>query len=360
MRILDRYIGRIILQYTMVVLLILLGLFTFVNFLDQLGTMGQGNYDIWQVLRFVVLTTPRVIYEIFPMCAMLGTTIGLSMLANDSELIVMRASGISMLRITASALKIGALFVVISIIFGEFISPHTETAAQRGKARALEQNIKLQTNYGLWLRDNDTYVNIGQVLPNLTLLNLKVFEFDQNKRLRSLVTAAEGRFNDDNKEQNHWKITGVKQTLIDEKGQSSVVEKPEAIWASGVSPQILSVFLSEPEQLSFLQLRKYINHLKSNAQKTDSYELTYWSKLMLPLSTAIMVILAIPFVFSNIRSGNLGRNIFIGIMIGLGFYVFNKSFGFVVLAYGISPMVGSVVPVLLFLLVALIMIQRVE
>lgn len=360
MRILDRYIGRIILQYTMIVLLILLGLFTFVNFLDQLGSMGQGDYDIWQVMRFVALSTPRVIYEIFPMCAMLGTTIGLSMLANDSELIVMRASGISMLRITASALRIGALFVIISIIFGEVISPYTETAAQRGKAQALEQDIKQGTNFGLWLRDNDTYVNIDQVLPDLTLLNLKVFEFDQNNQLRSLVTAEEGSFEETEGNQNYWQLKNIKQTQINLEGTPEVTAQPEAKWVSGVSPQILSVFLTGPEQLSFLQLRRYIRHLKANAQNTDSYELTYWSKLMLPLSTAIMVILAIPFVFSNIRSGNLGRNIFIGIMIGLGFYVFNKSFGFVVLAYGISPMVGSVVPVLLFLLVALIMIQRVE
>ena len=73
-----------------------------------------------------------------------------------------------------------------------------------------------------------------------------------------------------------------------------------------------------------------------------------------------MVILAIPFVFANVRSGTLGRSLFIGIMLGIGFYVVNKGFGYIVLANGMSPLMGATVPVIGFLILALVMMRRVE
>ena len=334
---------------------VLLALFTFVNFLDQLGSLGKGNYGLPEAIEFVILTIPRLLYELFPMAALLGTIIGLSLLANDSELIVMRASGVSMVQITTAALKMGGLFVMFAVLVGEVISPFSETKAQRGRAEALQQNIQQQSNFGLWMRDIQTYVNVGEVLPDLTLLRIKVFEFDPDKRLRSMVTADDGIFQDD-----YWLINNVKQTLIDPQGQTETLATPSAQWQSRVTPQILSVFLIQPDQLSFWQLSRYIKHLAANQQKTDPFELAFWGKIMLPLSTAVMVVLAIPFVFTNIRSGGLGRSLFIGIMLGLGYYAANKGFGYVVLANGISPFLGATLPVITFLLFALVMMRRIE
>ncbi len=339
----------------MVSMAVLLALFTFINFLDQISSLGKGDYGLFEAIVYVGLTIPRLLYELFPMAALLGTIIGLSLLANDSELIVMRASGVSMLQITTAALKMGGLFVVFAVIVGEVISPYTETRAQRGRAEALQQNIQQQTNFGLWMRDTQTYVNVGEVLPDLTLLRVKVFEFDPDKRLRSMVTADEGIFQDE-----FWLINNVNQTLIDPDGKTEIVNTPSAQWQSRVTPQILSVFLIQPDQLSFWQLSRYIKHLSSNQQKTDPFELAFWGKLMLPLSTAVMVVLAIPFVFVNIRSGGLGRSLFIGIMLGLGFYAANKGLGYVVLANGMSPFLGATLPVVGFLFFALIMMRRVE
>jgi lipopolysaccharide export system permease protein len=334
---------------------VLLALFTFVNFLDQLGSIGKGNYGIVQAIEYVILTIPRLLYELFPMAALLGTIIGLSLLANDSELIVMRASGVSMVQITAAALKMGGMFVIFAIIVGEVVSPLTETKAQRGRAEAMQQNIQQQTNFGLWMRDVQTYVNVGEVLPDLTLLRVKVFEFDDEKHLRSMVTADDGIFRD-----GFWLVNNVKQTLIDPGGQTETLHTPSAQWQSRVTPQILSVFLIKPDQLSFWQLSRYIKHLAANQQKTDPFELAFWGKLMLPLSTAVMVVLAIPFVFTNIRSGGLGRSLFMGIMLGLGFYAANKGFGYVVLANGLSPFLGATLPVICFLFLALVMMRRIE
>lgn len=356
MPILDRYLGLVILQYTLITLMVLLGLFAFVSFLDQLSSLGHGNYTLAAALSYVVLTIPRMIYELFPMAALLGAIIGLSILANDSELIVMRASGVSIFQITVATLKMGGFFVIAAILIGELVSPYTETQAQRGRAEALQQDIKQHTNFGLWMRDSQTYVNIGEILPDLTLLKVKLFEFDENRKLRSLVEAEKGNFKKD-----YWLMDHVKKTLVNpDSGETDTMTMHSAKWDSRVTPQILSVFLIKPEQLSFIQLSKYIHHLSENQQKTNSYELAFWNKIILPLSTAMMVILAIPFVFKNVRSGMLGQNLFIGIMLGIGFYVVNKGFGYFVLASGFSPLLGATVPVVVFLMVALALIRRLE
>ncbi len=355
MKILDRYLGLIILQYTLVTMLVLLGLFTFVNFVDQFSSIGQGNYNLKEAIYYVILVIPRTIYDLFPMAALLGTIIGLSILANDSELVVMRSSGVSMLQITSAVLKMGGIFVIAAILIGEFISPYTETQAQRGRAEALQQDIKQHTNFGLWMRDTESYVNIGEVLPDLTLLRVKVFEFDPDRKLRSMVAASDGRFEGD-----YWVINDVNQTLVEADGGSETIQTPAAKWVSRVTPQILSVFLIKPEQLSFLQLSRYITHLNENQQKTDPYELAFWNKIMLPLATAVMVVLAVPFVFTNLRSGALGRSLFLGIMLGIGFYVANKGFGYVVLANGLSPLLGATIPVVAFLMLAMVLMRRIE
>ena len=353
MSILDRYLGRIILQYTLITLLVLLGLFAFVNFLEQLGDLGSGRYELSDAFLYLVLTIPRTMYELFPLAALLGTIIGLSLLANDSELIVLRASGVSVWQITVSALKTGALFVIVAMLIGELVAPPADTRAQRGRAEALQRN-HAPTDAGLWLRDAQNFINLGEVLPDLTLLGIKIFQFD-DKKLRTLTSAADGKFAD-----GEWTLRDVKQTRIDMDGNIETARMETSRWRTGVTPQTLSVFLAQPDQLSMWQLRRHIHHLAQNRQQTAPYQLAFWNKIMLPLSTAIMVMLAIPFVFVNLRSGTLGRSLFVGILLGIGFYVANKSFGFFVLVYNLPPLLGATIPIIAFALLAMVMIRRVE
>ena len=114
-----------------------------------------------------------------------------------------------------------------------------------------------------------------------------------------------------------------------------------------------------PDQLSAYQLFQYINHLQDNGQETEAYELAFWAKIATPLATAVMVILAIPFVFRSVRSGGYGVSLFIGIMLGLAFFVTDKGFGLIVQIYDISPFVGAFLPTFLFALLGVFFIRRV-
>lgn len=354
MRILDLYIGRVIVYQTTVVLGVLVGLFMFITFIEQVGELGTGNYGTVDAVLFTVLSVPRIIYEVFPMSALLGAILGLSSLAVDSELVVIRAAGVSVLRLIGSVLKVGALLALIAMLIGELVTPWSETQAQRGRAEAMQQEISQQTDFGLWMRDRMTYVNVGEVLPDLSLLNVRIFEFDEGGRLRSLVYADEGEY-----QNQRWRLEDIEQTLINEdRSGAESKEVNAAYWTTDVTPRILSVFLIRPDQLSAWQLYRYIRHLQENSQDTSSYELSFWNKIMTPVATAVMVILAIPFVFSQVRSGSFGRNLFFGIMLGLAYFAFDKGFGYVVLVFDIPPMLGAMLPTLLFMGIGGLLLRR--
>lgn len=353
MRILDFYIGRIILYQTLVVLAVLVGLFMFITFIDQLDQLGTGNYGVLNAIEFTVFSVPRIIYEVFPMSALLGAILGLSSLAVDSELVVIRAAGVSIVRLIGSVFKIGAILAVVAMLIGELVTPWSETAAERGRAEAMQEDIS-QSDFGLWMRDGMTYVNVGEVLPDLSLLNVRIFEFDNQGRLRSLVYADQGVYKNQ-----RWRLSGIRQTLINENRTSAVSKEVRAAyWTTDVTPEILSVFMIQPDQLSAWQLYRYIAHLKENNQDTSSYELAFWHKIMTPVATAVMVILAIPFVFSQVRTGGFGRNLFFGIMLGLAYFAFDKGFGYVVLVSDIPPMLGATLPTMMFLVVGFFLLRR--
>lgn len=339
----------------MVTIIVLVGLFTFVSFIDELSDLDRGRYGIMQILQFVVLSIPKILYEVFPMAALIGSILGLSTLARDSELIVMRAAGVSIQRIVFSVVKVGILLAVIAMFMGEVVSPYTETRALEVKADSIQNKGGRKGSLGVWLRDEDAYVNIGEVLPDLTLLQVKVFEFDDKNFLRWLTSAEQGVYNQENQ---RWLLKGVQRTRIDDES-SAADEISAAYWSTTVEPEILKVFQTKADQLSIWQLNKYISHLRSNKQETSIYELTFWSKIVTPFATLVMLILAVPFVFKEARSGNLGRSLFLGIMIGLGFFILNEAFTYFVTLFRIPPMLGASLPTILVSLLSFFMIRRI-
>ena len=354
MKILDRYLAASILTSTLLVMGVLLALFSFIQFVDALGDVGKGNFQLTDAMRFVLLSLPRQAYEVFPMAALLGTTLGLSALAVDAELVAIRAAGVSVLRIVGAAVKVGLALAVVTVLIGEFLVPETERMAEQGRASALKIRIKQQNDFGLWLRDGQAYVHVGEVLPDLTLLRVDIYEFDENDRLRLQTTAKRGQLDGE-----QWRLTEVSESWLTRDRVESR-RLPEKKWGSALTPDLLSVFTVRPEALSLLHLFRYIRHLDQNKQNTGPYALAFWQKLLSPIATMVMMVLAIPFVFSQQRSGGIGARLFTGIILGLAFYVVSRGFGYFGLLYGIPALVGAALPALLFFGVALVMLRRVR
>src|SRR5205814_10336125 len=111
------------------------------------------GYNFKQVALHVLLSIPNHVYEAFPIAALIGTLFALAHLVATSEYTVMRASGVSLVRLSGALLSVGLLFALVTFIFGEFIGPVAEQFAHRLRSQAIAGIIAQEFRSGLWVKD---------------------------------------------------------------------------------------------------------------------------------------------------------------------------------------------------------------
>ncbi|MBI4291038.1 MAG: LPS export ABC transporter permease LptG [Betaproteobacteria bacterium] len=350
-----RYLAREIYAATLFVFFAFLALFAFFDLIHELGELGNGGYRLQHALMYVLLSLPSHIYELFPIAVLIGTLYVLSHLAANSEYTVMRSSGLSP-RATAGALaRIGAVFVVLTFLIGEFVAPASERAAKQLKLRATSSMVVQEFRTGLWVKDERRFVNVRQVLPDATLLDVRIYEFDGDYRLVSVSAAERGNYADGG----IWHLGNVVRTRFT--GSEALVQRfPEIEWRSVLTPDILSVLFVLPERMSAWNLYQYTRHLAENRQKTERYEIAMWKKLVYPFGALVMMALALPFAYIHTRSGSVGGKVFSGIMLGIFFHMLNSLFSYLGLLQNWQPAISAVLPSLVFLLTAALMMWWVE
>jgi lipopolysaccharide export system permease protein len=348
---LDRHLGRSVATGTLLVLAVFGALFVFLVLVDALPDYGKGRFQLYELMSYVFLSQPRKLYEIFPVAVLIGTLLGLSTLALNSELIAMRAAGVSKMRIIGAAMKTGALLVALAVAVGEYVVPVAETRAQTGRAEALATGLS-KGDEGLWLRDGDAFVNIGEILPDNSLRRVHIYDMTANYELREHTYAERASYKN-----GRWRLEGVSASEIGlEHIETQRVQEMD--WRAGLTPEVAALFTIRPEALSITQLYAYKRHLESNNLDASRYVLVFWQKLLMPLATAVMIFLAVPFVFRSVRGGGLAQRIFIGILLGLVFVVVHRTLGHFAVIYGAPPFLAASAPLLLFLALSWWMTRR--
>lgn len=333
----------------------LLALFAFFDLIRELGDLGKGGYHFLDVLLFVGLALPGHVYELMPISALIGTMFALARLVAHSEFTVMRVSGLSGMRIALSLMLTGMLFVLVTFAFGEFIAPTTERVGQQVRLKAKSAVVAQEFRSGLWVKDGTSFVNIREILPDASLVGVKIYQFDRNFHLQTISLAEQGEY----VQENLWRLKQVVQTSFGTDG-TMIKSIPEAKWNSVLNPGILSVLLVVPEQMSAWSLYSYVEHLRENRQKTSRYEIALWSKLFYPFVAPVMMLLALPFAYHHSRSGGVSGKVFAAIMLGLGFQLFNRLFSHMGLLNDWPPLFSATFPMLTFLLAAVGMLWWVE
>jgi lipopolysaccharide export system permease protein len=347
LRIYERYLARELYAATALVLAAFLALFAFFDLIHELQDLGKGGYQLQDAVLYVALTIPGRVYELFPIAVLIGTLYGLTLLARHSEITVLRASGLSTRDMLTSLARLGTVFVVLTFVVGEFIAPPAEKAAQQLRLKATSTLVAQEFRSGLWVKDELSFVNVRDVLPDTSLQSIRVYEFDQSYQLRSISEAASGQFMPPDR----WKLKDVVQTLFEDE-HARVVKVPEAEWRSNLTPDILSVLMVVPERMSVVTLYLYIRHLADNQQKTERYEIALWKKLFYPLAALVMMALALPFAYSHDRMTAVSIKVFVGVMIGITFHMLNGLFSHLGVINNWRPFLAAITPSALFLLAA--------
>lgn len=352
MKVLNRYIAVEVLKSTLMALLFLLALVLIITFSDELDDLGEGQYGLSEIFKYLLLIAPRNLYELLPSAALLGALITLGGMANNYELTAMRAAGISRWQIIFSVLRLGVGLMVFSLLVSEFIAPPAEQAAQMLKFTAKNEQVALRTKYGFWARDGDTYLNIREVLNSSELKNVSIYEMSNDNQLKFATHAANATF-----EGNRWRLENVQQTTIFEK-DVEVSQLKSAELDSLLDPELLDVIVVKPDRLSIFGLAKYIQFLESNGQDADKYMVAITSKIIRPFVILVMLMIAVPFVLGVGRAGSTGSRILIGALIGIGFNLVDRLFGNVGVVYGLNPVLAASMPFLLALTGSVLAIRR--
>jgi lipopolysaccharide export system permease protein len=355
MQTLRRYLAREIYGATLFVFAAFLSLFAFFDLIFEMGELGKGQYRLQHALAFVALSVPSHVYELFPVAVLIGTLYALSHLAGNSEYTVMRGSGLSPWRASTILFQIGIVFIVATLIFGELVTPAAERAARKLKLSATTGVVAQEFRTGLWVRDDRRFVNVREILPDATLSDVRVYEFDSEYRLVSVSFAEHARY----AKNNVWRLTDVMQTQFSAAG-TRVQRMGELDWTSVLTPEILSVLFVLPERMSAWNLYQYTQHLAENRQKTERYEIAMWKKLVYPFASLVMMALALPFAYVHTRAGGVGVKVFSGIMLGILFHMLNSLFSHLGLLQNWRPLYSAILPSLLFLATAAFMMWWVE
>lgn len=354
MKIISRYLLKEVFVNVLLIMLALIAMFSFFNLIQELESLGKGTYSIGKVLLFVLLSAPGHIYDVMPVAVLIGCMVSLGKFARNSELVVLRVSGISAIDIAMLLLKVGLVFTILTFLIGELITPFSEKTARRMRIKATDSVIAQDFRSGLWVKDGNSFVNVEDVLPDATLLNIHIYEFDQQFKLQTISNAKSGRFED-----NAWDLKSVSKTYFD-KDATRIDQTASAKWHSLIRPELLNVLLVLPERMSAWNLYSYIKHLGSNKQKTTRYEVAIWGKLIYPLACLVMVILALPFGFIQQRGTGASGKILVGIMLGVMYQILNRVFVHLGLLNDWSPLFSAITPTILFLMAGLTMLYYVE
>jgi len=395
MQLLSRYIARAIFSAVLIVLLVIVALDALALLVDQLGDLSE-QYTFIDVLIYSALSLPASLYEFMPFAALVGSLVGLGALATTSELVILRAAGVSLARISWAVMQPVLVFIIATLLLGEYVIPLTNQLAESRRALLLGDNKQSSgTHHGLWNREGNEFVHFNAVSPNGTLHGVTRYQFDNNGELVSSSFAEKAIYRetsttiastsidvaptqaahveagslDNLAATGFWQEENIVETLLPSvrantttaiAAPASIRRHVSRVWHTQLSPPLLNVLVLEPDTLAIGNLYAYTQYLEQQNIDSGRYRLSFWSKLLQPVATLSLVLIAISFIFGPLREVTMGYRVFTGVIVGVVFQMSQNLLGPASLVYGFPPLVAVLLPITACLLLGIFLLQRVR
>ena len=354
----DRYIGK---TAILGILLVWVSLTVLMMMFSLLGELRDttANYGASDAFWFVLQTSPRLAYQIFPVSALMGSLLGIGGLASANELVAFRVSGVSRLRLAATAMA-GTLLVTVPVMaIGEWIAPDAEQQARAFRLNQLVGQVIIGGTSGMWIRDGSDIVNIRRPLltadrgqQSINFQEVEIHHFDGFAGLQK-ITRADSAFFDGTQ----WTLERV--SIIDiGKTKVTPINLERTPWVSGVKPELLESAVTRPFYLSMRALWDQLGYLQRNGLDDRIYQSAFWEKLMYPLSIIALVLAGMPFVFGSSRHHNHGFRLFIGMTLGGLFMLINAAMQNLATAYSLSVAFSTAIPSVVLMVIAVTVLRR--
>jgi lipopolysaccharide export system permease protein len=353
MKIIERYLGKTVISTTLSVLGVLLTLFALIKLIAETRDIGYGHYTFLSACYYVLLTLPAQFYSFAPIAILLGTILGLSVLARHSELTILNGSGVSLYQIAWSLFKATLLLVFFIVLIGEGLAPRADRLAENHKVFLTTRGQTLMTQQGsLWIRDGHNFIYIKSIVDPTHLNGVSRYQLDDHNNLLSASFAEKVNYAN-----NYWEAHAVVTSHLNAKKITTTHSEHE-LWPFSFSPKLLNISIIFPEQMSLKQLNEYIHYRNKNRLSSSPYALAFWQRILQPFAIWIMMCLAIPFTVKHLRSMATSLRTIAGVTVGFGFYLLNEFFGPFAIVYQWPPFLAALLPLLIFTVLAALLLYR--
>ena len=354
MKIKDRYIAKILLTYSLVVLLVWLSIYSFFNFLAELNNVGTANYSILKAFTYILLQIPEVAYDQVSPVILLGCVLGMGHLATTGQLIILRASGVSILKITWLTLKNAIIFLFFLAIIGETVAPALVNYAENERSSALGQNSLSSSQDGFWIRDGDNFINVENNIDGSLFNGITIIEVNKSNKIERVVESKGAIFDGQLLNMDATNIFSINSTnAFDE-----IALKERNLYKKRVTfdQDLIDSLEKEPKDLTTMTIVKQIQFLTDNKLRAEVFEVELYKRLAKPFTLIAMILLAMLFIFGSTRDATLGRKIFFGVAIGLSFELITRIGGALTLSFNFNPILSSFLPAIVIMLIAVMVL----
>jgi len=351
MRLFSRYIATTILGAIAMVLMVFVALDAIGAIIDGMGDI-KNDFTFGKLLVYIGLTLPSRIYESLPIASLIGCLVGLGMLANNSELVVMRSSGVSVLRIVWFVIKPVLWLILLAALLGEYVVPRTDQLAESRKMLLKGGETAQEAAGGLWNREGNEFMHFNAVYPSGVLFGVTRYHFDDQRKIKQVSFSQRASYQGD-----YWlEENGVTTDFFPTRTEtgSFVTRK----WETDLAPNLLLLIMMPPDSLAIGSLSSYIDYLNDQGRDSVVYELAFWKKILQPLTIVSLVLVAISFVFGPLRSATMGYRVFAGVVAGIIFRTIQDLLGPASIVFGFSPLLAVLVPSLVLVFLGLLMLRR--
>lgn len=350
MRKITRYVSMSVFGATALTLFVFIALFFIFTLIEQLQGL-RGNYTALEALINVVLRIPTYLNVLIPFSCLIGCLVGLGALATSSELVIVRAAGVSTKRIVWMALRPTIVFMLVQFLIGEYVAPYSEQMAVNRKAIAQGSSVK-QSQQKLWNHETNEFMHFNAVLPSGVIYGLSRYQLNDEHRLVAASFSKQAIYQGD-----HWQEEDVAITHV-EQDSTSVENILSRRWDTQLTPDLLNVLVLDPDSLSIRNLYYYTNYLHDQHIENNDYSLAFWKKALEPLATISLVLIAISFIFGPLRGVSMGQRVFSGVMVGLVFLIAQRLFGPSSLVFGFPPVLAVLCPIIICISIGLFLLRK--
>lgn len=354
---LDLYLGKTVGLTILMASLGLVGILSIFTFLEQVEDI-RHNYNTPQVFWYVLQSMPRMFYETLPYAALIGCLAGLGSLANNSELVVMRAAGVSTWSIAFSAMKPALLLVFIGLWVGEFILPDMERSARSDRERAMSDEAAYLPDRGVWYREADVFMRFELIKGNV-IEGVTHYYYDDDLNLDRTLFAARAVHHKDSEIDQYWLMENVHISDFEQNREVTTSQLSSLRWDTGLQPTLLSAEqLVQPDKMSVTELRGKISYMQEQGLNSGKFELGYWRKVLQPLATLSLVLVAISFIFGPLREATMGMRVVTGLVIGIVFKFVQDLLAPASIVFGFSPLIAILLPISLCLVAGYFLLRK--